>query len=225
MKQQEAAFTKYYSLLSIIILSFIPNFALGYWSLEVASGVPYNFPMPLTIMQSGEPTIDMTAHYESRPFESPFYYMIRVGKWEGDTAWEIETIHHKIYLQNTTDEVSSFSISDGYNLFTVNRAWLTKQNFIWRLGAGLVLAHPESVVRGQAFDETGGTLNDWGFYIAGPTVMGSIGKRFYVTRSFFVELEGKVTVSYATVPVANGDANAPDIALHGNIGIGYDFFK
>src|ERR1700722_7499816 len=81
------------------------------WSVEVAGGVPYNFPMPLLIQQNDESDISFTAHYETRPFSSPFYYNIRIGKWEGRNAWEVETIHHKIYLTNTSDEVSHFSVS------------------------------------------------------------------------------------------------------------------
>jgi hypothetical protein len=209
------------------LTSFIPHSAYAsFWSLEVAGGAPYNFPIPLTVQQPGEPDINITADYETKPFKAPFYYVIRIGRWEDNKAWEIETIHHKIYLKNTTDEVESFSISHGYNTLTLNRAWLNKKDFIWRIGAGLVLAHPESNIRDQVYCECGGTLNDDGYYIAGPVVMAGLGKRYYLSRNFFVELEGKVTAGYADVNVANnGSAYAPNIAVHANIGLGYDFFK
>jgi hypothetical protein len=96
---------------------------------------------------------------------------LRIGKWSGDSAWEFEDMHHKIYLTNTTPEVEHFSISHGYNLFTINRAWRTQHQYIWRVGLGLVVAHPESTIRGQTWDEGGGTLNQGGYYIAGPTAM------------------------------------------------------
>lgn len=192
------------------------------WSVEVAGGVPYNFPMPLLIQQDGKPDISFTAHYETRPFSSPYYYNIRVGKWEGSKAWEVETIHHKIYLTNTSEEVSHFSISHGYNMFTLNRAWLGTKDIIWRIGGGVIIAHPESTVRGQTFDESGGTLNNGGYYLAGPTAMVSLGKRFYLTKAFFIELEGKATASYAYVKVEDGHADAPLVALHADFGLGYD---
>lgn len=210
-------------LLIFPLVLFFCNSAQAYWSLEVGTGVPYNFPTSLKIKQSNEPDIDMTAYYDSDPFRSPFYHDLRIGKWDGNTAWEFEDIHHKIYLRNTNSDVEHFSISHGYNLFYVDRAWLVPYCFIWRLGAGVVVAHPESTIRGKTFDESGGTLNNGGYYLAGPSAMTSIGKRFYLTKAFFVEIEGKITASYAWVKVVDGMAQAPNIALHGNFGIGYDF--
>ncbi|HVV67806.1 MAG TPA: hypothetical protein VHE99_02035 [Gammaproteobacteria bacterium] len=213
-----------YKILITLMLLILPTSIFATWSAEIASGVVYNLPVPLTIQQMGEPDIHMTAHYETRPFTSPYYYDLRIGKWNGDTAWEFENIHQKIYLKNTTDEVSHFSISHGYNLITINRAWLNKHKYIWRVGLGLVIAHPESTIRGQTNDDnSGGTLNDAGYYVAGPTAMVSLGKRFYVSKSLFMELEGKVTASYAEVNVVNGTAYAPNVALHANFGLGYDF--
>ena len=207
----------------LLILSFfLPDRAFATLSFEVATGDAYNFPIPLHISQSGYPDINMTAHYETRPFSPPPYYLLRIGKWTDNKAWELEFIHHKLYLNNTTDEVTKFTITNGYNLVTINRAWLDKRNLIWRLGAGIVLAHPESTIRGQKYSETGGVWNDDGYYIAGPTAMASLGKRFYLTRRFFIELEGKLTASYTNVKIASGNADAPDVALHANLGIGYD---
>ncbi len=201
---------------------FASSLAYAKWSVEVATGIPYNFPMPLLIQQDDELDINLTAHYETRPFQSPFYYNIRIGKWLGNKAWEVETIHHKIYLRNTNDEVSHFSISHGYNMFTLNRAWLDTRNLIWRIGGGVIIAHPESKVRGETFDERGGTLNNAGYYLAGPTAMASVGKRFYLTKSFFLELEGKLTASYAYVKVVDGHADVPLVAIHADFGFGYD---
>jgi len=192
------------------------------WSAEVATGGAYNLPMPLSISQFGYSDINMTAHYDTKPFKMPPYYVIRLGKWNGNTAWEVETIHHKLYLSNTSEDVERFDITNGYNIFTVNHAWLTKQDLIWRAGGGLILAHPESTVHGQSFSETGGTLNNNGYYLAGPVIMGSLGKRFYVGKHFFVGLEGKITAAYANVKIANGSADAPDVALHGTVSVGYN---
>ncbi len=199
-----------------------PCYALATYSFEAATGGAYNFPMPLNIYQKGYPNINMTAHYDTKPFSPPPYYLLRIGKWNDNKAWELEFIHHKLYLSNTTDEVNNFTITNGYNLITLNRAWLNTRNYIWRVGAGIVLAHPESKIRDQTFSETGGIFNDDGYFVAGPSLMASLGKRFYLSKSFFIELEGKVTASYADVKIANGNAEAPDVAIHANVGIGYD---
>lgn len=218
-KLKQARFFQY--ILSIIFL--IPSSAFATWSFEAATGGAYQFPMPLTIRQSGYPDIHMTAHYDTRPFSPPPYYVLRLGKWTENQAWEAQMIHHKLYMNNTTDEVPRFMVTNGYNLLTVNHAWLTKKDFIWRVGAGFVLAHPESTIRGQKFSETGGTLNDGGYYVAGPTGMIGIEKRFYFKKSFYFELESELTASYAHVKVANGNADVPDVAIHGGIGLGYDY--
>lgn len=218
MLQTRMVFSSFFSLfLMMLSLS-----AQGLWSVEVGSGVPYNVPTSLVIKQSNQPDIDLTARYDTDPFRSPYYHDIRIGKWTGNTAWEFEDIHHKVYLQNTTNEVQDFSISHGYNLFYLDRAWLA-HHFIWRLGAGVVIAHPESTIRGLAFSQEGGTLNNGGYYLAGPSAMASIGKRFYLSQNFFIQFEGKLTTSYAWVKVADGMAQAPNIAIHGNFGVGYNF--
>lgn len=214
-------FIVYFLLLVLSTLSTTPAFAS--WSFEAATGGAYQFPIPLTIDQNGYPQINMTAQYDTKPFSPPPYYILRVGKWLNQQAWELEFIHHKLYLNNTTNEVTKFNITNGYNLLFLNHAWLDDKNkLIWRVGAGVVIAHPESIIRGQQFSETGGTLNDSGYYLAGPSVMASLGQRFYLNRHFFIELEGKLTASYAQVKISNGNADAPDVAVHANVGVGYD---
>lgn len=210
----------FYSLTALIACA--PSAIYANLSVEVASGVVYNLPTPLDIQQTGYPDLNTTAHYNTHPFTSPYYYDLRLGYWSGNTAWEFEDIHHKVYMYNMPPEITKFSITHGYNLFTINHAWLI-HNYIWRCGAGVVIAHPESIIRGQTFSESGGTFNDSGYYLAGPTVMGSIGRRFYISKHIFTELEGKLTASYAWVKVANGNAQAPNVALHADFGIGYDF--
>lgn len=190
------------------------------WTIEAATGGIYNFPIPLLISQDGYPDITTTARYETRPFHLPPYYLLRVGRWKKLRAWELEFIHHKLYLTNNPPEVKKFTITNGYNLLTLNFAYLLKQ-IILRAGIGVVIAHPESTIRGLKFNERGGTLNDGGYYVAGPTAMFSLGKRFYFGR-FFFHLEGKCTASYADVKIAQGRAHAPNIALHGLAGIGVD---
>lgn len=191
------------------------------WTIELKSAVPYNLPTSLSISQRFEPNINLTARYESRPFTNPLYYDFRIAKWDGNLGWEFEDIHHKIYLKNTSPDVKSFSISHGYNLFYLNRVWKHK-GFIWRVGTGLVIGHAESVIRNQKLNEHQ-SFNDWGYYLAGASIQGGIEKRFYLTRHWFGGVEAKVTTSYACVPIVDGHAVAPNVAIHGSFGLGYDF--
>ena len=49
------------------------------------------------------------------------------------------------------------------------------------------------------------------------------GKRSRFGKGLFGTLEAKFTMSYAWVPIQDGSATAPVIALHGLFGLGYEF--
>lgn len=189
------------------------------WRFELAGGFALNAPTRLRIRQAGQPDLDVTARYASRSFASPLYYALRVGRWVGGRAWEIEFIHHKLYLQNRPAAVQQFEVSHGFNLLTINRA-LPLGRAVWRPGLGIVLAHPESMVRGRPFDTSGGLLG-WGYYVAGPAAQLAVSRRFDVADRLFVSAEGKVTAARARVPVNDGSARLTNLALHGLIGVGW----
>lgn len=192
------------------------------WMIEAGTGSAYNIPSDLTIRQEGQPHIKVHGEFDTRPFGPPPYYNFRLSYWKNQAAWEFEFIHHKVFLSNMPPEVSNFSISNGFNIMTLNRAW-QHPYFNYRVGLGLILSHPENTVRGKRFQEDGGWFDN-GFYFSGPVAQVGLGKRFYV-RSFFVSLEGKFTAAYYKVPVVDGDGYGFNFALHGLVGIGYDFGK
>ncbi len=190
---------------------------------EVLGGTAFSFPMPLKLKQEGYDDISFTAHYDTKPFNKHPYYAVRLGRWVDGKAWEVEMVHHKIYLNNNPDDVQHFEISHGYNLVTLNRAW-DIDSIIYRVGLGIVVAHPESTVRNKKFYEMdGGLKGDGNYYVAGPTAQVAIQKKLHIWESLFVTGEAKLTASYATVPIADGDAVAPNTAFHILLGIGYDF--
>ncbi len=195
-----------------------PGAASADWAFELFVGFPIGFPAPLTIRQSGRPDIAVRARYESRPFRKPIYYGWRVGRWDGSRGWELELVHDKLYLADRPPGVEEFAISHGYNLLTVNRACV-RGGLVRRAGAGVVVAHPESTVRGKPLPEDGGPLGR-GYYLAGPTVQAAVEKRIRVRGDLFLPIEGKATASFARVPVADGSADVPRAALHGLAGLG-----
>lgn len=197
--------------------------AQSLWSVELLGGGAYSIETPLTIRQSGHDDIQVDARYATKSFESPFYYALRVARWKDSRAWEVELVHLKLILTNKPPDVQRFEITHGYNFMLVNRVW-TPKDFMLRLGAGVVIAHPESTVRERALDEDQGILSA-GYYFAGPAVQAAGGKRFSLTPHLFVALEGKVTGSYGSVPVADGDASVPNISIHGLLGFGYTLFN
>jgi hypothetical protein len=193
--------------------------AKAHWTLEGFLGSAWSVPTPLSIHQWGEERIYLIAKYHTEPFRESPYYAWRLAKWSKNRAWEFELVHHKLYLSNPPAEVQHFEVSHGYNLITINRAWLLR-GFIWRFGAGLVAAHPETTVRGKTLP-WGKGLN--GFYISGLTVQAGIEKKFSLWRRLFAVLEAKFTASYAIIPIQDGDAYVPNAALHGLFGLGYRF--
>lgn len=211
-------------LLTILaVLAVFPLTALagdGFWTFQVGTGDAYSFPSRLTIRQDGYEDIELTARYETKAFETQaIYYNFKIGYWEDGSAWEFESLHHKLYLKNKPEEVEEFHISHGYNINTVNYAWEWGW-FIWRVGGGIVMAHPETTVRGHHKEDDGG----WsGFYISGLAVQGAIEKRWYFWRDLFISLEAKFTAADAVVPIYGGEADVTNFALHGIASLGYKF--
>lgn len=191
------------------------------WSFELHGGEVYNVPMPLTIRQQGYPDIKLTAHYASESLILPVYVDSRLIRWQNGKSWEMEFLHHKLYLCNTTSEIQQFSISHGFNMIMVNHGFDYKK-FQYRAGTGIVLTHPESVIRNQAF---GDATHDWdmGYFVSGPVVNLSAGKHFRISKRFYLNAEAKTTLAYVNVKVAGGNADVYNIAFHLILGIGYDF--
>ena len=191
------------------------------WTVEISGGGAYSLNSPLRLQQSGYDDLEFDADYATHSFQPPLYYSLRLARWTGNRGWEVELVHLKLQLTNPPAEVQHFEISHGHNLLTVNRVWMIK-NFILRAGAGVVIAHPENTVRGKTLNEHRGALGT-GHYLAGPTVQAAVGKTFPVSQHVFFALEGKVTGSYSTIPIADGHATVPVVALHGVVGLGYTF--
>ncbi len=189
-------------------------------TVQFFGGTAYNFKLPIVIRQDGADNIRLSAEYDSKSFETPLYYSARLGWWKDNRTWELELVHHKLTLENRPPEVEHFSITHGFNLLTLNRAWKNPK-FIWRLGAGVVVAHPEGSVRGKKFAEDGGIID--GYFLSGPTAQAAIEKRFTLYKGLFASLEGKYTISWARVPIRDGSADVWNSAVHGLFGLGLDF--
>lgn len=191
------------------------------WLFELHEAVVANVPLPLTIHQEGYPSIKLSgARYHTEPFTLPVYYDGRISRWRNDKSWEMEFIHHKIYLQNNPPEVQSFNVSHGYNLLMVNRGF-DRQLFRYRVGTGVVIAHPESEVRNRVF-ESQRKDNDKGYYLSGPALQASLNKPFYLGNRFFINAEARTTLAYASVKIAQGRADVWNIAFHLMLGMGVE---
>lgn len=179
--------------------------------LELAPGISYVPPMLLSVDQEGEERIFLWARYETASFKPPLYYSVRLGQTRNGKGWEAEMNHLKIYLKNTTREISRFSISHGYNQLFVNRL-MYKGKVPVRVGAGVVIAHPENTIRGNMLEETGGIFGN-GYYLAGPAILAGVRHRVNLTGWLFLSFSGNVTAAWASVKVSEGRASVPVVAL------------
>lgn len=192
------------------------------WSLELYGGAAASAPSRLTIRQGDFPDLRFTAHFETRSFESPVYYSGRLGVGtRGGHRWELQLVHHKLHLREPPAEVQSFSITHGFNILSLSRAW-ERRGWALRLGGGLVLAHPESAVRGRRLSEQEGLLGR-GYYLTGPAAQLGAGRRFPLLRGLFLSAEMELAAARARVPVAGGDASMSNVSVHARFGLGHRF--
>jgi len=184
-------------------------------------GDAYVLRTPLIIQQTSFEDLNFNAKYHTHSFEMPIYYSIKLAKWNNQIAWEIELLHLKLYLANRPPEVTSFSITHGYNLLFVNRLW--GMNFLnLRAGGGVIIGHPENSVRGKKLNEKKGMFNS-GYYLSGIAIQFGPEKTFAIFKGLNFKLEGKLWGAYARVPVVDGRANVPHISIHGLFGFRYKF--
>ncbi len=176
------------------------------WTLEIGGAVVHNFKTTLEL--TGPVTVKLQdADYETRPFQRPLYYAIRLAR----VPWEVELIHQKIYLKNPPEGIERFSVSHGYNLVFVNHQW-TAKGLILRAGGGMVVGHPEAEIAGVAIEP--------GYQITGPAFQAAVQKRFRISHRFFLTLEGKATAGRAHFSLQGVKARVPNVALHGVFGVG-----
>jgi hypothetical protein len=210
-------------IISFIVIVLSGTNAQSRWSFELNGGEVYNFPSPLIISQQGYPNIKLWARYSTEALTLPVYWDICLGRWDNAKLWEFEVIHHKLYLDNITSDVQKFNISHGFNMLMMNRGF-AKKTFRYRAGAGIVLAHPESTIRGKEFGDSTDDF-DLGYYISGPAFNLAVSRPFYLGKRFYINMEAKTTVAYSYIKVAQGHADVYSFAFHIILGFGFDFIK
>jgi hypothetical protein len=201
--------------LSILVVFLLAAPAAAEWRIEGHFGTAWNVPSTLTLRQDGQPPLRLDPHWQTQPLRAAPYYAVRLAWWRGNAGWELQQLHHKVYMPGTTAEVQQFEVSHGYNLMSLARAW-RRRPWTARLGAGVVLARPHSRVRGlDGPDEGEGVAT---YFLTGPALHAGIGARLGDVVTLLPEL--RFTAGRAHVPIARGDADVPNFALHFQIGLG-----
>jgi hypothetical protein len=192
--------------------------AAAVWSLEAFLGTSFSAHSKLTVRQEGEPVLEHTAHWETRPFNDSPYYALRLARWGERWGLHLDLLHHKIYLDNPTPEIQKFEITYGYNLVSIAPAW---RSGAWTLfvGVGPVLTNPSSIIRNQERRHEGGLLGT-GYHVDGVHAQLGVNRRFRVGDTFFLTADLRGSAAWANVDVAGGEADVPNYAVHLLIGIG-----
>lgn len=194
------------------------------WGARLFVGVPFNFPAPVRIRQSGEPDLRFRGRFSTRPFEPPWYYGVGLFRRAGGREWSAELIHHKLHLQDPPAGVQEFSISHGYNFVLVGHGVEVTPGVWARVQAGAVVAHPESTVRGKELRQDGGPFG-LGYHLAGPALAAGIEGRVPLGDRARLALSARLIGGYAAVPVADGSARVPNLALHATAGLDADVVR
>ena len=187
------------------------------WSLDVLIGDAYNFSSQTQIEHVQVGAGSFGGDYETRGFEGPLHYAWRIAHWQDDRAWELQFLHHKLYLRNGPPAVETLSVSHGFNIVTLNRAFKL-DGWLLRVGVGPVIAHPEARISGSPYDGP--------YEVGGAAAMAGIGRSLALTPRLFLHAELEMTFGYIDVhPEGSPDLEITILnpAAHAQIGLGYGF--
>lgn len=191
------------------------------WAFEMHAGSPVIPDRKVTISQAGRPDLTFEGRFHSDAFEMPLYYDFRVLRWRGNAAWALDYHHAKLILANNPPEVQDLQFTHGYNMVSIQRLW-DRRFVVLMAGAGVVITHAESTIRGQTFDQYQG-LFDWGYYVSGPLAVVGAGRRVDIGGRFYLSGDFRVSLSTVDAPVVDGRVRLNDVCYHFLGGAGYRF--
>src|SRR4051794_31691052 len=105
--------------LTLVALVLTAAPAAAEWRLGGDAGTAWTAPPTLTLRQEGQPDLRLDAHWDTRPAKAAPYYAYRLAWWRGNTGWELQQLHHKVYLREPPPEVQQFEVSHGYNMVSL----------------------------------------------------------------------------------------------------------
>jgi len=199
------------------------------WYITGSLGYAFNKSEDVYITDTGGDILIKDANIESKPFDAPPYYAIKLGhKLSGDYegySVEFEHVHHKIYIDDLPAGVDHFEVTDGYNLFYLNARKSMDDGYGIRLGVGAVVAHPQITVRDtETYVKGGGAIPAGeGYQMAGWSFQAAVDKEIEFAQNWVAVPEIKLTHSRANIDLENGDVDLDNTALHLQLGVQYKF--
>ena len=188
-------------------------------------GTAYNLPTYLKIQQSGYEAIELWARYATRGFEAPVYWDYKLEIETKNNVVGLRSTHHKLHLTNPTPEISTFSITHGYNLVTAYYGWKMK-HFDLLFGGGIAFSHPEGVVRNEYIAlEEGIPLYGGKYRLTAPNFEVEIKRKWYLNKLIFLNVGSRFIGGYAKPKIINGYIETYPIGFHLTTGLGIDFYS
>ncbi len=210
-KSSRNGFSHSFKWLTFLILP-LPIFSQNKWHAEIRGEVAWNAPMPINIYQVGQPKLTLNAHLQTEPFTLPVYWNLRLCRGSGSRFMELELIHHKLYLTNTTAEVQKFNVSQGFNMLLANYG-VTNRFFRFSLGVGLVVPIPnqEYAIGSLAIPPK---IGSWGTTNLGLVRASSAEIVYQFTKLFYITLDGKVPAGFVRLPFFDRQGNLSNLTGH-----------
>lgn len=209
-------------LMVVFTLSSLPCAARGgedkaHWSFELLAGDAYNAGSRTRIRQQTLGDLSFTGDYDTKGLEGPLHYAWRLARWEDAWGWELQLLHHKLFLRNRPTGVDALSVSHGFNIVTFNRVF---EYGSWRVRAGLgpVITHAEARISGTAYDGP--------YEIAGAAALVGLSRKLELSSNFC--LLGEVSATFGSIRAQPDGTPALQVtirnpALHAQVGLGYRF--
>lgn len=188
-------------------------------------GTAYNIPTYLKIQQEGYDPIELWARYATKGFKAPVYWDYKLEFETEKRFLGLRSTHHKLHLTNPTPEISTFSITHGYNLVMAYYGW-KKKHFDILVGGGIAFSHPEGVVRNEYIAlEEGIPLYGGKYRLTAPNFEIEIKRKWYFTKRLFFNSGVRFLAGYAKPKIIDGYVETYPIGFHVAAGLGLDFYK
>lgn len=182
---------------------------------QVFGGTVLNADSDLRLARWDEPVLEHRAAWETRSFEVPVYWNLRLRWQRADDAFELQLLHHKLYLANPTAEIRHLEVTHGFNIVSGHyvRNW---RGFLVRAGVGVVLPKTDADLGG----ESGGTN---AYRVQGLAILGGAGREWLLAGPVSLALEAQLIWAGSDIDVPGGVGEVTHLGLHLLAGLGVGF--
>ncbi|MFA9459526.1 CRISPR-associated DxTHG motif protein [Thiohalorhabdus methylotrophus] len=205
------------AVLALLLLVPAPPSRGAEWHFTAQLGEAWATSERLRFRHADGRTTRFTLEPETRGLTRPYYWSMRLGRFQGGAGWEFELIHDKVFASAPPAAIDHLDITHGFNHLFLNRAWRL-QGFTTRVGVGAVLAHPTIRADGRTdVPSRPGFLEGTsleGQQLSGVTGQAAIQKLFPLGGGVAISLEAKASLSVADVEGAGGSMRVPRKAVH-----------